>query len=181
MVFRSPVRAVVTVGAVVSPGAATMRNDTEPVVETLPALSVARNWTAYTAPVVVTGAGAHTVGYRATDTAGNTAAEQTVRFTVAGTGTDACPGSDTRDTVVIDGADTGVPNADTGNGCTINDLIAERAAYPTHAAFVRHVETVTTGLVGAGKLTHRQAGTIVRTAARSDVGAGRPSSEGAHR
>ena len=127
-------------------------------------------WTAYTSPVNVTAPGAHVVGYRATDNAGNTAPEKTVSFTVAGQGADACPDSDTRDTVIIDGLDTRIPNADTGNGCTVNDLIAERAAHPTHAAFVRHAETVTAGLVTAGKLTQRQAGTIVRAAARSDVG-----------
>ncbi|GAA1617828.1 hypothetical protein GCM10009828_052590 [Actinoplanes couchii] len=128
-------------------------------------------WTAYTAPVVVTAVGDHTLGYRAADKAGNVAAVKTVTFTVAGSGTDQCPGSDTRATVIIDGDDTGVVNADTGNGCTINDLIAERAVYRTHAAFVRHVETVTAGLVAAGTLTSRQAGTIVRTAARSGIGA----------
>ena len=135
-------------------------------------------WTAYASPVVVSATGAHTVRYRASDAAGNAAAEKTVTFTIAAPGTDACPDSDTRDTVVIGGDDTRIVNADTGAGCTINDLIAERAGYATHAAFVRHVETVTTGLVTAGKLTHRQAGTIVRTAARSDV---RAPSQGAPR
>ncbi|WP_430790293.1 OmpL47-type beta-barrel domain-containing protein [Actinoplanes sp. G11-F43] len=123
-------------------------------------------WTAYTTPVVVTAAGEHTLGYRATDNAGNTAAAKTVTFTVVVSGT--C--TDTRDTVIIDGDDTGITNAGTGDGCTINDLIAENATYRTHAAFVRHVETVTAGLVAAGTLTSRQAGTIVRTAARSSVG-----------
>jgi hypothetical protein len=130
-------------------------------------------WTAYTAPVAVTTPGAHTVRYRAADNAGNTAAEKSAAFTVVERGSDACPDSDTRDTVVIDGFDTRIRNTDTGNGCTINDLIAERAEYPTHAAFVRHVETVTTALVTAGKLTHRQAGTIVRAAAASDKGEAR--------
>lgn len=125
-------------------------------------------WTAYSTPVVVTTAGEHTLGYRATDDAGNTAAVKSVTFTVVVSGS--CPDSDTRDTVIIDGDDTGITNADTGDGCTINDLIAERAVYRTHAAFVRHVETVTAGLVAAGTLTSRQAGTIVRTAARSSVG-----------
>ncbi|WP_328417752.1 hypothetical protein OG470_30170 [Micromonospora sp. NBC_00389] len=73
--------------------------------------------------------------------------------------------------MIIDGDDTGVPNVDTGDGCTINDLIAEHADYPGHAEFVRHVETVTTALVTAGTLNRRQQGAIVRAAARSDVGA----------
>ena len=63
-----------------------------------------------------------------------------------------------------------VANVDTGDGCTINDLIDEYADYPTHAAFVRHVEAVTLPLVGAGLITKRQQGAIVRAAARSDVG-----------
>ncbi|MEV4639525.1 copper-binding protein [Actinoplanes sp. NPDC049548] len=127
-------------------------------------------WTTYSAPVVVSAAGEHTVRYRATDVAGNTAAEKSVAFTVVPPGTDVCPGSDTRATVVIGTEDTGVANGDTGNGCTINDLIAEHAAYPDHGSFVRHVETVTAPLVVGGMLTPRQQGVIVRAAARSDVG-----------
>jgi hypothetical protein len=126
-------------------------------------------WTAYTAAVSVHAPGAHTLRYRATDVAGNVTAEKTVTFTVVPPTTGDCPVPDTRATVIIGGTDTGVANADTGNGCTINDLIAEHAGYPTHAAFVRHVETVTAPLVVAGKLTARQQGTIVRAAARSDV------------
>ncbi|GAB7046263.1 OmpL47-type beta-barrel domain-containing protein [Catenuloplanes indicus] len=128
-------------------------------------------WTPYTAPLRITAPGVHAVGFRATDTSGNTAAAQSTSFTVVADGTDDCADSDLRDTVIIDGDDTKVPNSDTGNGCTINDRIAERAGYPTHAAFVRHVENVTSGLVAAGTLTTRQAGTIVRAAARSAIGA----------
>ncbi|MET8233377.1 plastocyanin/azurin family copper-binding protein [Micromonospora sp. NPDC005298] len=128
-------------------------------------------WTAYTAPVTVRATGAHTLRYRATDAAGNSATEQSTTFTVVADGTDACPGSDTRATVVIDGDDTGIANVDTGDGCTINDLIDEHADYPGHAAFVRHVETVTAALVAGGTLTKRQQGAIVRAAGRSEVGA----------
>ncbi|GAA3954885.1 hypothetical protein Aau02nite_85920 [Amorphoplanes auranticolor] len=126
-------------------------------------------WTAYTSAVAVRAPGAHTLRYRATDVAGNAAAEKSVTFTVVPPTTGDCPVPDTRATVIIGDQDTGIANADTGNGCTINDLIAEHASYPTHAAFVRHVETVTAPLVAAGKLTARQQGTIVRAAARSDV------------
>ncbi|MCZ7373765.1 Ig-like domain repeat protein [Micromonospora sp. WMMC250] len=128
-------------------------------------------WTAYSAPVSVRATGAHTVRFRATDKAGNASTEQSTTFTVVADGTDACPESDTRTTVVIDGDDTGVRNVDTGNGCTINDLIDEHADYPGHAAFVRHVEAVTLALVTGGTLDRRQQGAIVRAAARSDVGA----------
>ncbi|MEK8106106.1 hypothetical protein NKG94_14770 [Micromonospora sp. M12] len=81
------------------------------------------------------------------------------------------PGLGHRATVVIDGDDTGVPNVDTGDGCTINDLIDENADHSGHAAFVRHVEAVTAALVTGGTLDRRQQGAIVRAAARSDVGA----------
>ncbi|WP_406080900.1 OmpL47-type beta-barrel domain-containing protein [Micromonospora sp. NBC_00858] len=128
-------------------------------------------WTPYAGPVSVRTAGAHTLRYRATDVAGNTSTEQSATFTVVADDTDTCPESDTRGTVIIDGDDTGVPNVDTGDGCTINDLIAEHADYPGHAEFVRHVETVTTALVTAGTLNRRQQGAIVRAAARSDIGA----------
>lgn len=125
---------------------------------------------AYTGPVAVSAAGPHSVKYRATDNAGNVAAEKTVTFTVVSQGSDACPNSDTRPTVVIGAADTGVQNKDTGNGCTINDLIAENGDYPDHATFVRHVQTVTAPLVTAGLITRRDQGAIVRAAAASDIG-----------
>jgi hypothetical protein len=128
-------------------------------------------WTAYTGAIAVRATGAHSVRYRATDGAGNVAAERSAAFTVVASGTDACPVSDTRGTVIIGTDDTGITNADTGDGCTINDLIAEHAPYATHGQFVRHVETVTAPLVTDGRLTARQQGTIVRAAARSDVGA----------
>ena len=127
-------------------------------------------WTAYTAPVEVRGPGAHTVRARATDAAGNTSAEKSVTFTVATPDPSTCPVPDTRPTVVVDGEDTGVPNRAGDNGCTVNDLIAEHADHPGHAAFVRHVQAVTAALVAGGTLTRRQQGTIVRAAARSDIG-----------
>jgi hypothetical protein len=129
----------------------------------------AQAWTRYTGTITVRTTGAHTVRYRATDVATNQSAEKSVTFTVRA-GADACPDSDTRPTVIIRSDDTGIANVDTGNGCTINDLIAEHARYPDHASFVRHVEAVTNHLVTSGKLSLRQQGAIVRTAARSDVG-----------
>jgi hypothetical protein len=128
------------------------------------------DWVVYSAPLAIRTPGSHTVRYRASDMAGNVSAEKTVTFTVVAAQGDACPDSDSRATVVIDGDDTGIANVDTGNGCTINDLIAERAPYANHASFVRHVDAVTDSLVVAGTLTGRQQGTIVRAAARSDVG-----------
>jgi plastocyanin len=154
-------------------GAATVTvtaTDTESAVASVEYAVDAGGWTRYTAPVPVRTTGAHTVRYRATDAAGNAAAEQSVTFTVVAAGPGACPVPDTRATVVIDGHDTGVPNTVTGDGCTVNDLIAEHGTYPNHAAFVRHVEAVTADLVAGGTLTRRQQGAIVRAAARSNVG-----------
>jgi hypothetical protein len=93
-----------------------------------------------------------------------------VSFFVVAPDSDACPNSDTRSTVVIGTDDTGVANIDTGNGCTINDLIDEHAEYPDHGSFVRHVEAVTAPLVANGLLSRRNQGIIVRAAARSSVG-----------
>lgn len=127
-------------------------------------------WTAYTAPVTVGTTGAHTLLARATDVAGNVSTPVSVSFTVVEPGSDTCPESDTRATVIIDGDDTRVTNPDTGNGCTINDLIDEHGQYGDHGAFVRHVENVTDPLVTRGTLSRRDQGTIVRAAARSDIG-----------
>ncbi|MEU4770066.1 Ig-like domain repeat protein [Actinosynnema sp. NPDC023794] len=127
-------------------------------------------WTAYSSAVVVGTAGSHTVRYRATDKAGNTAAAKSVSFTVVESGADACPDSDTRPTVVIGRDDTRVANVDTGNGCTVSDLVDQHGEYPDHGAFVRHVELVTADLVTRGVLTSREQAVIVRAASRSDVG-----------
>ncbi|MFG3249439.1 OmpL47-type beta-barrel domain-containing protein [Streptomyces sp. NPDC048187] len=63
-------------------------------------------WTAYTAPVMVHEVGEHTVRYRATDKAGNVAAEKSVAFTVA-----AAPPQDT--TAPVTGATVdGTRNSD---------------------------------------------------------------------
>ena len=128
-------------------------------------------WTVYTAPVVVGDDGAHTLVYRATDKAGNVSAELSGSFTVvAPVPADACRDSDTRATVVIDGDDTRVPNVDTGNGCTINDLIDEDGDHVTHSAFVTYVKKITAELMAEGLLTTQQANRINRAASRSTIG-----------
>ncbi|WP_033439091.1 OmpL47-type beta-barrel domain-containing protein [Saccharothrix sp. NRRL B-16314] len=127
-------------------------------------------WTAYSSAVVVGTAGTHAVRYRATDKAGNTAAEKSVTLTVVEPGGDACPDSDTRATVIIGQDDTGVPNTDTGNGCTVSDLVDQDGRYADHGAFVRHVDLVTSDLVARGVLTSREQSAIVRAASRSDIG-----------
>lgn len=127
-------------------------------------------WTAYSAPVRIGTSGQHTVQARATDVAGNVSTPVSVTFTVVESGADDCPESDTRATVIIDGDDTRVANVEARRGCTINDLINETGSYPDHAAFVRHVEQVTDSLVTGSLITVREQGTIVRAAARSDIG-----------
>jgi hypothetical protein len=129
-------------------------------------------WTRYPAPVVVSALGAHTVRARATDVAGNVSAELTGAFTVvaAAPPPDACPVSDTRETVVIGGIDSQVANIDTGNGCTINDVIDEQAEYASHDRFVKHVKAVTLELVGNGVLATGDRNRIVTAAIESGVG-----------
>ncbi len=68
--------------------------------------------------------------YHAVDHAGNRSEDGKVTFTVVVAEGDACPASDIRDTLVIKGHDSTVANVDTGNGCTLNDLIDEHAEYP---------------------------------------------------
>ncbi|WP_285479072.1 OmpL47-type beta-barrel domain-containing protein [Amycolatopsis sp. NBRC 101858] len=129
-------------------------------------------WTRYTAPVVVSALGAHTVGARATDVAGNASLEVFGAFTVvsATPPPDACPVSDTRETVVIGGVDSQVENIDIGNGCTLNDVIDENAEYASHDRFVKHVKAVTQELVGNGVLSSGDRNRIVTAAIESDIG-----------
>ncbi len=129
-------------------------------------------WTRYTAPVVVSALGAHTVRSRATDVAGNVSDEVSGTFTVVATPLppDACPVSDTRETVVIGGVDSQVENIDIGNGCTLNDVIDENAEYASHDRFVKHVKAVTQELVGNGVLSVGDRNRIVTAAIESDIG-----------
>ncbi|MGW5745337.1 OmpL47-type beta-barrel domain-containing protein [Amycolatopsis sp. NPDC003861] len=131
-------------------------------------------WTRYAAPVVVSAVGAHTVRARATDVAGNVSAEISGAFTVVAAvpPPDACPVSDTRETVVIGGVDSQVANIDIGNGCTINDVIDENAEYASHDRFVKHVKAVTQELVANGVLSPGDRNRIVTAAIDSDVGVG---------
>ncbi|MEV4146101.1 copper-binding protein [Amycolatopsis sp. NPDC049691] len=129
-------------------------------------------WTRYTAPVVLTALGEHTVRARATDVAGNVSAEAPGTFTVvaAPPPPDACPDSDTRETVVIGEIDSQVENIDIGNGCTINDVIDANAEYASHDRFVKHVKAVTQELVGGGVLSSGDRNRIVTAAIESDIG-----------
>ncbi|SEF23851.1 Ig-like domain (group 3) [Amycolatopsis pretoriensis] len=129
-------------------------------------------WTRYATPVVITALGEHTVRARATDVAGNVSAEAPGTFTVvaAPPPPDACPVSDTRETVVIGEIDSQVVNIDIGNGCTLNDVIDANAEYASHDRFVKHVKAVTQELVGSGVLSSGDRNRIVTAAIESDIG-----------
>jgi hypothetical protein len=132
------------------------------------------DWAAYTDPVTVDAVGDHTFSYRATDVAGNASAELTGSFTVVedgpGDAPDVCPSSDVRDTVFVGDVDSQVPNVDTGNGCTINDVIDEDAGWGTHNQFVKFVKQVTKELVQNGVIDSDQRNRIVTAAIDSSVG-----------
>lgn len=128
---------------------------------------------AYGAPVVVDRAGTHTVAYRASDRAGNTAAARSVSFAVAaGGGVPAppCPEWDERSTVIVGTVDTGVPNRVTDNRCRINELIEDEREWTSHALFLKHVRTVLDGLLRGGVVDEREHGAVLDAARASGIG-----------
>ncbi|MFC8800591.1 OmpL47-type beta-barrel domain-containing protein [Promicromonospora sp. NPDC057138] len=124
----------------------------------------------YTGPFDVTEPGAHALGYRATDNAGNVTRTGTLTFSVSREGTDACPVSDERPTVIMGNVDSKVANVDTGNGCTVADLVDADGGWVSHTAFVSHVRQIADRLGADGVLTPRQADKLTSAANRSDVG-----------
>ncbi|MFD5233397.1 OmpL47-type beta-barrel domain-containing protein [Streptomyces qaidamensis] len=88
-------------------------------------------WQPYTAPVMVHQVGEHTVRYRATDKAGNVAAEKSVRFTVV-----AAPPEDTTPPV------TGVTVEGTKNsaGAYVNSARVTVTASDAHGSGVERIE-----------------------------------------
>ncbi|MYT74471.1 MULTISPECIES: family 16 glycoside hydrolase [unclassified Streptomyces] len=128
---------------------------------------------AYTAPVVVDRVGAHSVAYRASDKAGNTAAAQTFVFAVAsGGGVPApnCPEYDERSTVFVGTTDTGIPNRVTNNRCRIGELIEDEKEWTSHALFVKHVKTVTDKLLKEGVVDQREYTRLNKAAKASPIG-----------
>ena len=75
-----------------------------------------------------------------------------------------------RPTVIIDGHDSTVENFDDGEGCTVNDHIAENDEYFTHREFVEHVSLVTEDLVYEGVLVESERELIIAAAELSDIG-----------
>jgi glucose/arabinose dehydrogenase/type 1 glutamine amidotransferase len=125
------------------------------------------DWTAYEGPFTVSDDGEHTVAYRATDVAGNTSEEGSVTFEIK---SDACPGSDLRATVIVGTVDSGVPNYDRGDGCTINDLIEDDRDWPSKGRFLQHVRAVTNELRDDGVITRQEQNAILAAAGSSDIG-----------
>ncbi|MER7909797.1 family 16 glycoside hydrolase [Streptomyces sp. NPDC096068] len=128
---------------------------------------------AHTAPVLVDRVGRHTVAYRATDRAGNTAAAKTTAFTVAeggGVPAPSCPEHDERPTVVVGTVDSGVPNRMTRGRCTIGELIEDEKSWSSHALFLKHVGKVLDGLLTDGVIDGRERKRIDRAAKESGIG-----------
>lgn len=128
---------------------------------------------AYTAPVVVDRAGAHTVTYRASDKAGNTSDARSVSLTiVAGGGVPApnCPEYDERLTVIVGTVDSGVPNRVTNNRCRIGELIEDEREWTSHALFLKHVRTVLDQLFKDGAIDEREDAAIDEAARESGIG-----------
>ena len=125
-------------------------------------------WSVYDGPLTFDEPGEHTIEYRATDVAGNVSEPSTVTFTVAAPA--ACPDPDDRDTVIIDGVDTGVPNRAAEDGCTINDLLDADGPWSSRAELVRHVNDVARQLYADGLIDGRERGLLTRAAATSGVG-----------
>ncbi|WDV57023.1 DUF1080 domain-containing protein [Streptomyces coeruleorubidus] len=127
---------------------------------------------AYTAPVVVDRAGAHTVAYRATDKAGNTSAALTVAFTVVSGQVPApdCPEYDERLTVIVGTVDSGVRNRVTDNRCRIGELIEDEKEWTSHALFLKHVTSVLDRLLKEGVIDQREYNAIRKAARQSGIG-----------
>lgn len=127
---------------------------------------------AYTAPVVVDRAGTHTLGYRATDKAGNTSAARTVTFTVVSSEVPApnCAEFDERLTVIVGTIDSGVPNRLTDSRCRINELIEDEKEWTSHALFLKHVTAVLDKLLKDGVVDRREYNAIRKAARQSGIG-----------
>nr|WP_281352432.1 carbohydrate-binding protein [Phytoactinopolyspora alkaliphila] len=81
----------------------------------------------------------------------------------------ACADPDQRETVVVGGVDSGVPNRTVGNGCTINDLILDEQSWPNKGAFMRHVRDVTDELVERAVIDERERSAIMRAAGKARI------------
>jgi X-Pro dipeptidyl-peptidase len=80
-----------------------------------------------------------------------------------------CAAEDTRETVVIGGVDSRVPNHTLAGICTINHHILDEEEWDNHGLFTVHVTEVAAQLWDAGVISDAQYGMLVSAAARSGV------------
>ncbi|MGW4290699.1 OmpL47-type beta-barrel domain-containing protein [Streptomyces sp. NPDC004673] len=130
-------------------------------------------WQAYTAPVVVDQVGSHTVRYRATDQAGNVAAEKSVTFSVVAPPTDDTTAPETSATVsgekdangdYLTMATVTVTASDTGSGVnTIEYAVGADGAWQPYTAPVMVHE------VGAHTVRYRATDKAGNAAAEKSV------------
>lgn len=85
---------------------------------------------------------------------------------------DACAYGYSPDTSVWFGpdADSGVPNRDTGDGCTVLDVLWDEVATDRHGRFVADVARATRELRSGGALSSVERARVISAAARSAVG-----------
>ncbi|MEU0155743.1 sugar phosphate isomerase/epimerase family protein [Micromonospora fulviviridis] len=91
--------------------------------------------------------------------------------------TDRCPwGYTTSSTVFFGqaGADSGVPNLDLGDGCTILDVVWAKAPFADHGSFVSTVSGLANALRQDDVVTPEQSASILRAAAGSEIGNPQP-------
>jgi len=89
---------------------------------------------------------------------------------ILGSSEDACPNSDLRTTIIIDGRDSGVTNRVFPTGCTISDMIMQCGdAANNHGGFMGCVARLTTGLNRTGSITAQQKAAIQRLAAQASI------------
>jgi X-Pro dipeptidyl-peptidase len=81
-----------------------------------------------------------------------------------------CESVDPRDTVVIGGVDSGVPNRALAGNCTINDHILDGEPWGNQGLFVDHVTDVSGELVAAGVIDNSERAALIRTASMSEIG-----------
>ncbi|MFG3714260.1 ThuA domain-containing protein [Micromonospora sp. NPDC047730] len=81
-----------------------------------------------------------------------------------------CAAPDTRRTVRLLDADTGVTNHQVGGNCTVNDLIDDERVWTDHGQFVSHVAGVVGDLRKDGVLDSREASALQKAAAQSPIG-----------
>jgi sugar phosphate isomerase/epimerase len=92
------------------------------------------------------------------------------------TAEDQCPAGYSADVPVWfgAGADSGVANYDTGDGCTVLDAIWRQAPFRGHGDFVSTVSATTRGLASAGVLSAAERADIVSASAHSEIGKEQP-------